>query len=253
MFSSGSWEFSCAGGAAKGAAIFSLTPEGREGKKREGSGEITRAEAAALVAALKKDGLLTAGDAKACKCDAPVFKVTARDGKGTNAFTLGHDHDDHDGAQRRIIEGIIAAVEKQAAPRPAVSVKLDVSNYYTDGAGTMWSAGVWEIEAAEKADVAAVRVTLEPLKKGGERRALKGDMPRADVAALMETLRKSGVFTAKDAQGCLCDAPVFTLTAREGDARNSFRLAHNHDDHDNRQRGMIEAVVRAAEKCATKK
>lgn len=251
MMSAGTWEFACADGAAKGVAKFSLTPETADGKKREGAGEITREQAAALIAGLRKDGLFTAADAKKCKCDAPVFAVSAKEGAAKNAFTLMHDHDDHDGAQRRLIEGIIAAVETHAAPRPAVKVRLEVSNYYKDGAGTFWSSGVWEIDAAEGADAATVRLALEPSKKGDEPRALKGSMTRGDVAVLVEALRKAGVFTAKDGQACLCDAPVFVLTAREGDQRNTFRLAHNHDNADDPQRGMVETVIKVAEKHAT--
>jgi uncharacterized lipoprotein YmbA len=245
MFSSGSWDFSCAEGAAKGKAAFSLKGD----TKREGTGEITREQAAALMASLKKDGVLTAQEAQPCKCDAPVFTVRVVDGEAKNSFALRHAHDDHDGAQRRLIESIIAAVEKIAAPRPAVAIKLEVSNYYTDGAGTMWSSGVWEIEAKEGAEASSVRVALEP-QKGGRRREAKGMMTRADVAALLASLRKSGAFEAKDPTPCLCDAPVFMMTAREGAAKNAFKLAHNHGERKDPQVAMIEAVIEAVEKRA---
>jgi hypothetical protein len=67
-----------------------------------------------LFADLKKKGILSAEDPVPCGCDAPVFRMAAREGKTEHSFLFGHDHKDQDRKQRALIDGFIKAVEKVA-------------------------------------------------------------------------------------------------------------------------------------------
>jgi len=129
-------------------------------------------------------------------------------------------------------------------------VRLSVSNFYTAPDGTFWNSGAWQITHENGAATAKVRLVLEP-QKGGTRRDLKGDMEAPGFEKLFADLKKNGLLNAGEPTPCLCDAPVYTMAAREGKTEHSFRFGHDHKDQDRKQRALIEGFIKAVEKAAT--
>src|SRR5690242_9054011 len=96
-----------------------------------------------------------------------------------------------------------------------ISVRLTVGNFYKTPDGTFWSSGSWELAQDKNAGTVAVRVVLEPQAKGAARRDRKGTMSAEEFEKAFADWKKKGLFEAKNSQPCLCDAPQFSMTAKE--------------------------------------
>lgn len=109
---SGAWDITYTKGDKFAKLRYVLTPE--KGEKREYIGEVALDKLKEALAGLAKKGLFKLKDAPRCKCDAPQFAVSAKEGKTENAFTFGHSHEGRDEEQKAVIDVIIALVEKHA-------------------------------------------------------------------------------------------------------------------------------------------
>ncbi|HVE41592.1 MAG TPA: hypothetical protein VNM14_16995 [Planctomycetota bacterium] len=114
LWSSGAWQVTREKGAATAKVRLVLEPQAKGGTRRDLKGEMDARDFEKLFADLKKKGILSAEDPVPCGCDAPVFRMAAREGKTEHSFLFGHDHKDQDRKQRALIDGFIKAVEKVA-------------------------------------------------------------------------------------------------------------------------------------------
>ena len=140
------------------------------------------------------------------------------------------------------------------APAPegdGVSVRVTVANFYKTADGKLWSSGSWEITRAKGDPVAAVRWVLEPQAKGTAKRDWKGEMSLQNLDQALADLKKKGLFTAKDSQPCLCDAPQFKMTAKEGKTEHAFKFGHGHGDHDQEQKALVDGFLKLVEEHVT--
>ncbi len=158
--------------------------------------------------------------------------------------------------------GCAAALVAILMPRPAVEapakgqdrepveLRVEVTNFYRDGAGKTWSSGAWEIRLDKDAKTAAVRRTLALDK---ETVGWEGSLAADTLLEALTDLKKRGLFTVPDSAPCRCDAPQFKVTAREGAASHAFAFRHSHDDHDQAQKEIVEAIRALADKHLARK
>jgi hypothetical protein len=108
IWNSGVWEL-----AQDRSVRVALEPNAKGGARRELKGTIDAEQFGKAIADLKKKGLFTARNSKPCLCDAPQFKMSAREKKLAHEFRFEHGHA-HDADQRALVDGFIALVEKHA-------------------------------------------------------------------------------------------------------------------------------------------
>lgn len=128
-------------------------------------------------------------------------------------------------------------------------IRVEAGNWEKkiDGVVRRWAR--WEIRRAKGSDRAVVEFRL-PLKKSRDE-IRRGELDKDALARALEEL-KLGLFKLEDGERCKCDAPRYTVTAREGDTRHSFSYGHSHDDHDQQQK-LIDRIVALVEQHVSKK
>jgi hypothetical protein len=114
FWSSGSWQVTYEKGAASAKVRVVLEAQAKGGPRRDLKGEMEAQEFEKLFADLKKMGLMSAVDPAACLCDAPRFRMAAREGRTEHAFQFGHDHKDQDRKLKALIDSFIKVLEKHA-------------------------------------------------------------------------------------------------------------------------------------------
>jgi len=111
MWSSGSWELTFKKGDDVAKARLVLEPQGKTGERRDWKGEVSLKELDKAVVELKRKGLFTAKDPVPCACDAPRFKMVAKEGRVEHAFNFGHDHPNQDQLQKALVDAFIRFIE----------------------------------------------------------------------------------------------------------------------------------------------
>jgi hypothetical protein len=113
FWSSGAWELSQDQSAGKVRVRVTLEPQRKGAPRRDLTGTVDAEGFGKAFADLKKKGLFSAGNSRACLCDAPQFRMAAREKKQEHRFRFEHAHA-HDADQKALVDGFIALVEKHA-------------------------------------------------------------------------------------------------------------------------------------------
>jgi len=142
---------------------------------------------------------------------------------------------------------MIVELRKIVEPASATGIELHVTvtNFYKDAQGKLWGSGAWGVKLSKGENFATATLRLKPEGAGDEITRI-GHLFVPELSATPDDVKERGAFTLIDGKPCKCDAPQFTVIVIDGDATNTFKLGHDHDDHDSAHRRIVESIIRLA-------